>query len=222
MKKLLILLMFFCVAGMSSAAITKSSAEVDVWAEVAENALREGATTSVSDAYRATVTVSVASTHADAGEGMYIIVQTSATSSGDDDWTTVSGGKVLALVGTANLETITNNPATAGTTVFTVASTAGYTTDGIQYVFIEDAADVTDSEIMQVVSSITDTSITVQDGSTTEHANTAVLSNLAEKYTFSIPMTANRVRVLYDNTFDSDGTAPTVHTHATVDKVTGI
>ena len=131
----------------------------------------------------------------------------------------MSGGRIKALVGTANLETITNNPASPGETVFTVASTTGYTTDGIQYVFIEDMDDVTDSEMLQAVSAITDTSITMLDGCTNQHANTAVLSSLAEKHTFAVPTSAKRVRVIYDNTLDSDGTAPTIHCHATVDQV---
>ncbi len=221
MKKLMLVLMLLAaIACSANAAVTKTSAVVDVWAEVAEDGIRKGAATTISTSAKTTVTVSVAATHADAGDGMYIIIQTSAKLTGDDDWTTISGGKIKALVGTANLETITNNPADPAETVFTVADDAGYELAGMSYIFIEDLVDVTKSEIMQVISSVTDTSITVLDGSTNSHTNTSVLSNLAAKYTFSIPLTGRRVRVTYDNTFDDDGTAPTIHCHATVEEVT--
>ena len=218
MKRMLsVILLILLLASPVWAA--KTSAVVDAWEEVAEDAVRTGAATTISDSDVTTVTVSVASTHLNAGEGMYIIIQTSVKSSGNEDWTTIPGGKLLVLVGTANLVTITNNPANPGTTVFTVASTTGYTTDGIQYIFIEDLVDVTKSEIMQIVSFSSNTSITVLDGSTNQHTNTSVLSNLVEKHIFSIPTSAHRVRITYDNTFDADGTAPTINCHATVDEV---
>lgn len=221
MKKLMIVLMllvgFACVV---NAQPTKSSAVVDEWAAVAENTTRKGTATDVSGSYSTTVTVSVAATSADAGEGMYLIIKTSNQSSGDDDW--MVHVKIKVLIGTANLETITNAPAALGTTVFTVADDAGYEAEGTLLIFIEDQDDVEDSEMMYVISTVTDTSITVQDGSTTAHANTAVLSNLAYRKTFSIPMTAHRVRVDYDNTLDGDGTAPEIHSHATVNKVTSL
>ncbi|KKM16549.1 hypothetical protein LCGC14_1684720 [marine sediment metagenome] len=221
MKKLMVVLMLlFGCAYSVHAAVSKTSAVVDEWAAVAENTIRDGAATTISDSAVTTVTVSVAATGADAGEGMYIIIQTSMKASGDDDWTTMSGGKILVLVGTANLETITNNPAAIGTTVFTVADDAGYELAGMLLIFIEDQDDVTDSELMYAVSTVTDTSITVLSPSTTAHANTAVLSNLVYKQTFSVPSTAHRVKVVYDNTFDDDGTAPEIHSKATVDEMT--
>lgn len=222
MKHILSVVLLALLLSSPTWAITKSSAVVDEWAAVAENAIREGAATTISDSVATTVTVSVVATGSDAGEGMYITIQTSMKASGDDDWTTIQGGKILALKGTANLETITNNPAAIGTTVFTVADDAGYEAAAMLLIFIEDQDDVEDSELMYAVSSVTDTSVTVQDGSTTAHANTAVLSNLAEKYTFSVPTTAHRVRVIYDNTFDDDGTAPEIHCKASVDEVTSL
>lgn len=222
MKRILLVVLLTLLLCLPAWAITKSSAVVDEWAAVAENTLREGAATTISTSVQTTVTVSVVATGADAGEGMYITIQTSMKSSGDDDWTTMSGGKILVLIGTANLETITNNPAAIGTLVFTVADDAGYEAAAMLLVFIEDQDDVEDSELMYVVSTSTDTSITVLDGTTTAHANTAVLSNLAYKQTFAIPSTAHRVRVIYDNTFDDDGTAPEIHCKASVDEVTSL
>ena len=216
---LAIAISFVWPVSIVEAAISKSSQELDAWAEVAEDDMRTGTPQSIATAAAATVTVSWSNSHEDAGEGFYIYIQVSASTSGDLDWTTLPGGKVLAGVGDADLETITNNPAAVDTTVFTVASTAGFEGDGIQYIFIEDVADVTKSEIMMLKDHSADTSVTVVDGSTYEHANSAVLSNLAGKQIFSIPVTYRRVRVLYDNTVDADGTAPTIHTHATLDTV---
>ncbi|MCK5019892.1 MAG: hypothetical protein KAS32_22745, partial [Candidatus Peribacteraceae bacterium] len=77
-------------------------------------------------------------------------------------------------------------------------------------------------EMVMLISAVTDTSVTWLDGTANAHANTAVLSNIAERHTFVIPMSASRARIIYDNTYDGDGTAAEVTTHATVLKVTGV
>jgi len=111
---------------------------------------------------------------------------------------------------------------TAGSTVITVASTTGYTlptgTDnGLRY--IKDAT-IANSEIGLQTALTVNTNITILDGTTTEHANTAVLHNIVNSYAINIPDSANRVRVIYNNTKDAAGS--TVDVRSRLSKITGI
>ncbi|MHC4984176.1 MAG: hypothetical protein ACYTF6_13540 [Planctomycetota bacterium] len=198
-------------------ALTIAATAVDAWAEVAQNAVREGAAMTISDSYVSHVYVDIALSNTTAHTGTRILLQVSSESSTDEFW--VDLVEMIAVVGTANTEAITNNPAAAGTTVFTVADTTGYAADGALLIFIEDAT-AANSELMLMVSHSANTSVTVQDGSTREHANTAVLSNVAESFIFTIPLGFLRARVIFDNTYDSDGA--TVFTRTRVVETTAL
>ena len=144
-------------------AATKTTAEVDACAELAQNAVREGTVIDLSTCFDAVLHIMLALTTATAHTGTRVVVQTSGNSAGDEDWTDL--WDAAYLIGTANLEVITNNPAAAAETVFTVASTTGYVADGALDIFLEDVSVFANSEWMKMVSAVTDTSITVQDGS---------------------------------------------------------
>lgn len=198
--------------------LTKSSAELDAPAEVAQNAVREGTTLDVSDSYDTTLAIYTALCNTTAHTGTRVRVQVSHNASGDEDWSPLT--EFIACVGTANSEVITNNPATAGTTVFTVADTTGYTADGILNVFLEDVSTFANSEWLLMVSHVSNTSITMQDGSTREHAQNSIFYNVAQVNFISVPFGVQRVRVIYDNTYDSDGA--TVATRCVRTKVTAV
>ena len=184
-------------------AATKTTAEVDACAELAQNAVREGTVIDLSTCFDAVLHIMLALTTATAHTGTRVVVQTSGNSAGDEDWTDL--WDAAYLIGTANLELITNNPAAAAETVFTVASTTGYVADGALDIFIEDAGTFANSEWMKMVSAVTDTSVTVQDGSAREHAVSSILYNVAKTIEVPLPFGAYRARVLYDNTYDADG-----------------
>jgi len=222
MKKLMLVLMLFCFV-LPCFAQTKTSAVVDAWAEIAEDSLRVGAATTVSDSYSTQVIVDVAATANStttpiASDGTYINVQISALATGDTDWTTIPGGKILVLKGTAALEAVTNSPA-AGTSVFTCAATAGFEAGGASYIFIEDTGTPANSEILLQKSHVTDTSVTTVDGMTNAHDTSDILSNMAVRKIFHIAMSFKRVRVIIDHTFDDDATAPSVFSRTTVSEV---
>lgn len=198
-------------------ALSKSVAAVDEWAEIAQNAVREGATVDVSGCYNAALHINVAISSTTAHTGTKVEVQVSSNSSGDEDWHELVS--FLTSVGTANSEVPSDNIDATDTTI-TVASTTGYDADETRMIFIEDTT-VADSEICLLVSHVADTSITVQDGVTNAHiAATTVMYNIVDTYVIELPFSANRVRVIYDNTFDSNGA--TVHTYSRITKVTGI
>ena len=213
-----LLLLFATPTFLAYAALTKSTAAVDEWAEVAQNAVREGATTDVSGCYEATLHIDVALSSATAHTGSMIVVQVSSNTSGDEDWTTFVA--IPGPTGTANTEPITNNPLSAASTSATCASTTGtYDDDEAHWIFIEDST-VANSELVWLVSHVADTSVTWQDGTTNEHAQTTPMWDIAETYNVTLPFSAYRVRVIYDNTYDADGA--TIHTKCRISKVTAI
>ena len=199
-------------------ALTKSVAAVDEWAEVAQNAVREGATTDVSGNYSCALHVDIALSTTTAHTGSKIEVQVSSNTTGDEDWTTFTTW--IGPTGTANSEAITNDPLSAASTTATCASTTGlYDDDETRWIFIEDGT-VANSELCLLVSHVADTSVTFQDGTTNEHAQNTLMFDIANTYAVDIPMWVNRVRVVYDNTYDSDGS--TIHTKSRISKVTAV
>ena len=198
-------------------ALTKSVTAVDEWAEIAQNAVREGATIDVSGNYETVLHIIAALSTETAHTGTKIEIQVSSNTSGDEDWLTLVS--FITDSGTANSETIDDNPLTAGSTTITVTSTTGYEADETKFIFIEDGT-VANSEIALLVSHVTNTSITIQDGTTNEHANTVNVFNIVNTYNIEVPSAISRVRVIYDNTFDSDGS--TIHTMCRRSNITGI
>jgi len=69
-------------------AATKTTTAVDEWAEVAQNAVREGGTTSVATSYGAALNINCAISSGAAHTGTKIEVQVSSNTTGDEDWHT--------------------------------------------------------------------------------------------------------------------------------------
>lgn len=197
-------------------ASTKTVAAVDEWAEVAQNAVREGATTDISTSYAAALHIDVALSSTTAHTGTKISVQISSSAT-DEDWTTLT--EFIGPIGTAASEVLSGVEA-IGQTVLEVASTTGFVADETRWIFLEDTGTVADSEMLLLVSAVANTSVTVQDGLTVAKDGSDILFNIAENYIIELPFTASRVRVVYDNTYDSNGA--TVHTKCRVSQVTAI
>lgn len=191
-------------------ALTKTGAAVDAWQEIAQNTVLEGTAVDISDAYDAVLYIDMALTSATAHTGTKISVEVSPEASGDEGWTPVT--EFIGPTGTANTEASTANPLAAAATTGTVASTTGYDADETRWIFIEDAT-FANSELLKLVSHVSNTSLTWQDGTAREHANTAVFWNIAKRYVVQLPTSALRVRIVYDNTYDSDGSTVGVHAH---------
>ena len=200
------------------AAPTKTTAEVDECAEVAQNAVREGADIDMTTAFGGELHISLALTTETAHTGSRVIVQTSGNSEGNEDWEDL--WDAVYLIGTAALENTDDDPAAIGTTVFAVTSTTGFVADGVLDIFLEDVDTFANSEWMKLVSHEGTPSITVQDASTRAHAVDSIFYNKARRIIVPIDMNTVRARILYDNTYDPDGS--TIACKSRVVKVTAI
>ncbi|MHA2065085.1 MAG: hypothetical protein ACXABY_11980 [Candidatus Thorarchaeota archaeon] len=199
-------------------ALTKTVAAVDEWESIAQNAVREGATVDVSNAYAAALHIDIALTSATAHTGTKISVQVSSNSTGDEDWSTLT--EFIGPTGTANTENITNNPLAAGSFTATCASTTGlYDDDETRWIYIKDAT-IANSEMVWLVSHVAATSVTWADGTANAHVQNTPMWDIADRFVVDIPIWVSRVRVHYDNTFDSDGA--TCDTACRVSAVTGL
>jgi len=198
------------------AALTKSTAAVDEWALVTENTTRKGAEVDLALVYDAVLTIQFAYVIEVASTGTKIEVQISGNSSGNEDWNTLVS--FITPTGTPNKEDFNaTEPATE--TTIAVSSTTGYDADETRWIFVKDNT-AASSEMVQLVSHVAATSVTIQDGLTNEHTTADTLFNIAETYVVQLPFSANRCRVIYDSTFDVDG--PSSYSYARVSKVTGI
>jgi len=181
---------------------TGAAVSVDSTQELAQNTVTEGTTVNVSSYYDGYLQIWWALCNATAHTGTRLIIQTSLADSGDEDWATLTS--LVVGVGTTNLEVITNDPATAGTTVFTCADTTGYSVG--TWIFLEDVSTFANSEWLWITTVTSNTSVTALDGSTREHAVSSILNSVAGVTPpISIPFAARRLRVVYDNKYDSDG-----------------
>src|SRR3990172_2152718 len=199
------------------AALTKSVAAVDEWASVAQNAILEGATTDISTAYDIILHIDMALSSATAQtNGAKVEVQISSATSGDEDWSTFAS--FIGPTGTANSEAVSGTEA-AGSTVIECASTLGlYDDDETRFIFFLNGT-VANSELGLLVSHVANTSVTVQDGITNAQTS-STMYDIAKRYVVQLPFSANRVRVIYDNTRDATGS--TVHTYCRLSRVTAL
>lgn len=223
MKRLLCLLLLVLVVSVPAyGAKSTGQAAVDEWAAVAQNTVREGATTSISAYYACSLHIDMAVTSTTVHTGTRIIVQVSSNTSGDEDWVDYYDfvGPTTGGEGAANPEALAGAEA-AGQTVLGVVSTTGRydNDDGVFWIFLLDDT-VADSEMCLLVSHVVNTSVTVQDGLTNAHDASDILYDLAKNYIISIPPEFNRVRVIYDNTYDSDGSQ--VHCKTRISYMDGI
>ncbi len=185
-------------------ALTKATTSITDWTAVAQAAVGESATYDLSAVYDAVLNIQAFLDTTTAHTGTEFIIQISANDSGDEDWQDLC--RFVGIIATNNTEPVTNNPLAAGSTTITCASTTGYAVADVPgpLIAIKDAT-LINSEICQLVSIVANTSVTVLDGTTNEHANTAILQNTALSENISLPMSANRVRVLVNNDYDSNG-----------------
>ncbi len=120
------------------------------------------------------------------------MVQTSAASSGDADWVTVA--QFTANTGTADTEAMTATEP-VGETVLAVASTTGFVAGDLLYV---QNSTVGNSEWGLCQEIVSNTSINLVDGLTTQQTNTSVIWNDANRFICQLDLTAvGRLRVIF-------------------------
>jgi hypothetical protein len=202
-------------------ALTIASEAVNDWTLVAQNAVSESATFTLSANYDTKVFVQGFNTSETAHIGTEYKIQVSSLSSGDEDWHDYA--KFYENVGTANSEASTANPLAVGATTITMTSTTSYIVADVPAPWraIKDATDA-NSELVLQNGVTTNTNITIQDGTKNQHENTAVLYSIAfARPPITIPMGAGlRGRVYVNNKYDSDGSS--IAYKVTLDKTTKV
>jgi hypothetical protein len=201
-------------------ATTKAVESITDWTAVAQNAVGESGTLDTSGHYATELYIQAFLDTTTAHTGTEFIIQVSSNTSGDEDWHDLT--KFVELIGTANSENISDNPLSAGSTTITVADTGGnYETPPMgRWLAIEDGT-LVNSELILNTGFTADTSITILDGTTNEHAQNTTMYDIAfSKGGIIIPAANNRARLVVNNTYDVDGS--TLNYRVRVTKLTGI
>jgi len=209
MKNLKYLTLFFLlVFSVSAFAQTKTAAVLTDWTLTAANSVGESTELDVSGMFSLKLHIQHAlTTHAvENADGAFLVQFASETGTSNEDWQTAF---VIPMV-TGTPDTATLGTEAAGQTVLEVASTTGrYTDDDVQFMFIQDNT-LASSEMVVVVSAVSNTSVTIQDGTTNAHTNADFIFDIADSRSYYVDVyQEDRLRVIIDNTRDSGGTTVT-------------
>jgi len=196
----------------SSAPITKNTASIQDWTAVAQNTIAKSAEHDLSGSHAAILHIQAALDTTTAHTGTRFITQISASESGDEDWQDFA--EFVALIGTAATDLIEDDPLAAGST--TIALTTHALTVLGKWLLIEDGT-LANSELV-FESEQAANSITIFDGTTNAHAVNTAIFNIAMVQNISLPKSANRVRLIVDNSYDADGS--TLNYKARISNVT--
>ncbi len=209
-------------------ALTKVNAtEIDAWLEVAQDGTRLGATEDLAANYGSLLHVDVALCTTTAHTGTEVVVQIlSDSTNAKDNWHTLT--RYVCCVGTAvTLALDATEPAGETSIACTNPATANMDNDG-KFKFIEHATDA-NSEIVYQSANGGDggDTITILDGLAHEQTSSSALFDIDDAVTeavsmqtISIPIEADSVRVLINNTYDADGSA--VFTRTRLSELTGV
>ena len=205
-------LVIICImpAHKTMAVPTITSSVIDDWAAVAEGATDESTAIDISGNYATSVHIQAfLDLDATAHEGTEFIIQVSGMSSGDEDWSDLTG--FVALVDTVNVQTLNGDHAGAQTTIL-LADTGGNYEDADmranKWFAIEDSAAAAANELVLRVGFVADTNITILDATTNAHLSASNMYDVAMSKTIMIPFGSGyRARVVCNNGYDSDGTA---------------
>lgn len=164
-----------------------------------------GSALDVSTKLGLTLTLSHASVEAAANTNPgKFLVQISGAASGNEDWATIH--EFDATVSTADTETMTATEP-IGETVLVVAATAGFVANDVLY--IQDTGVVGDGEWGRCQKIVSNTSIDLVDGLTTQKDSSDIIWNDADMFICQLDLTSvGRVRVV----FQSEG-ATSVNCH---------
>ena len=188
---------------------TKTAAVLDDWTETAQNAVGESTELDVSGMFSLKLHIQHALTTdaVENADGIFIVEVASEAGSSNEDWSELF--RINMVTGTPNTEAMTATEP-IGETVIAVASTTGlYTNDGTRWMLLKDNT-LAASEIIKVVSAVSNTSVTIQDGLTAEHTSADILWDIADSRSYYVDVyQEDRLRVLIDNTLDSGGTQVT-------------
>lgn len=202
-KWLLILLM--CTAVRATP--IRYAKTVDVWANVAQNAVREGSETNIDDWDVAWIHLSSAMTGETAHTGTMFYIQVSATATGDNNWTTYTN--TLGPTGTANDVAVTADVTTSTMTVYCSDTSGKFDDDGVRWIFLHNSTAVSESAMLLATAHAANAYVTVLDAPEVQQVTHTRMFDCASSTSIQLPRSVVRIRVIHDNTYDSDGASVT-------------
>ena len=209
-------------------ALTKTTAEVDEWAEIAQAGHRLGAETNVADSYGAVLYIAVALSTTTAHTGTEVVIEI-GTDTGDatDNWAIFT--RFVGVSGTAVLLALAATEPIGETTIAVTNPVTANMDNDKKFKFIENTT-AADSEIVYQTANSGDAgdTITIATGLAHEQdITTSIIYDIDDavreavsQHVIEIPASADRVRVKYNNNYDPNGS--TVFVSSRITKVTGI
>ena len=216
MKRLTLL--FILLGCFTLQAQTKTQAVLNDWTLLAQNSAVASNEIDTSGMFSLTLYIQHAITTSGTAQddGVFIIESASSAAALDEDWSEMF--RVPMVTGTPNSEALTATEPIGETTITIASTTGNYLNDGLQWMFILDNT-IGDSEMIKVVSAVSNTSITILDGLTNEHTTADVIYDFADSRAYYVDVyQKDRIRVTIDNTLDNGGT--TVHFRISYEAVT--
>lgn len=177
----------------------KTTNSIQDWTAVPQNSIVKSEEYNLKNTNSCILNLQAALDTTTAHTGTKFIIQISGSMSGNEDWQNFV--EFVGLIGTAATDLIENDPLAADGTSITLTGHA-FTVEG-EWLFIEDGT-LIDSELI-FESAHTTNAISLLDGVTNAHDVGVAIFNVAMVQNISIPGSANRVRLLVDNSYDSDG-----------------
>lgn len=230
MKKLFATLaLLLILAANAFAPATKSVTTMDDWAQVAAGGIREGTENDVSAAYSAFLTIWCCLDSTTAHEGTEMIVQVSSATSGDNAWCNLA--RFVGPSGTANSLSLAGAEAASSTLLEATNPAASNFNHNGKFLFLKDNSAIANSEVVYQTAytdngtddiTIMDGLTEAKDGSDVLYTVDGTIASAVLCVVVEIPMSTYRVRVVYNNNYDDDGTASTVCTKCIITKTTGL
>lgn len=188
--------------------ILKTTVSINGWTAVAQNTVVQSAVYDCSLNYETILDLQafLDSTTAHAS-GTEFIILGSGNDSGDADWQEIT--RFTDLVSAAAVtQNLTNNPAPAGTTLFTCSTTTGFTVAGaaIAWRAIKDGT-LANSELFLQTAVVASTSVSSMTGSVFSHVQNTPMWNTATSRIILIPSGFKRVTVSVNNNYTSSGSS---------------
>lgn len=207
--------------------LAKGTSEIDAWAEVAQAGLREGAIQDVDPNYSHTLHIDVALSSTTPHTGIEIIVEAGTdTGNARDNWSVLT--RYVCCVGTAVADPLTATEPAAETTLATTDVPGNNMDNDKKFKFIEHNTPANSEIVYQTGNSGAGDTVTIgrgglaheQDSNSIIYDVDDAVTEALKQQSISIPFDYDRVRVLYNNNYDSDGS--TVFTRCRITKATGI
>jgi hypothetical protein len=217
-------------AAFTKTETTQSLEWVELAAAEGATGMKETGSIDVSGSYATTLHIDCCLSSTTAHEGTEVVVQIASEAGVDDAWTTLT--RFVSTAGTASKADFAGNEA-AGQTVLDVTDpdTANLNHQG-KFIFIEHTSTVASCEIAYQIDDSADAgdTITVLDPIT--HAQTSAASDIytidgshesaVNTWAVSVPLSASQARVIFNNWYDDDATASTVHVRVRVTMTTSL